>query len=105
MNLNNIELDLNDPKVAAAVKAADVDKKPAPAEDTTAKKIASLQKGASVTIKLTTEQLAMAIRQVCLSGDGLEGLVEATGRERSPECKSPSTNHQRSELGKVNLWP
>ena len=61
MNLNNLELDLNDPKVAEAIKAADVDKKPA--KTPIAKQISERQKVASVTIKLTTEQLASVIRQ------------------------------------------
>ena len=63
--LNNIELDLNDPNVIEQLKAADVTKTPEPthAQKETAKKIADLQKGASVTIKLTTQQLANVIRQ------------------------------------------
>ena len=64
-SLNDVTLDLNDPNVVEALKATDVTKVPEPtkADKDTAKKIADLQKGASVTVKLTTQQLANVIRQ------------------------------------------
>jgi len=64
-NLNDIPLDLNDPAVVAAVKAADVSNIKETQEDTkpVAEKIKELQKNASFTMKLTAPQVAKLMRE------------------------------------------
>ena len=63
-NLNEIPLDLNDPALVEAIKAADVDAQPAVEEPAVVvEKIKELQKQATFTMKLTAPQVAKLMRE------------------------------------------